>query len=118
MIYCLNIIILVEKYLTVHRLELLGGIDIKNKDSARVQCFIDSADGFLAVSRVCNVVKTVQRTHCQINTPIQPQFLQRLADEKTLTEYRIIFRGIAYYITSYDNIGYRNKLVKIKAVRR
>lgn len=44
--------------------------------------------------------------------------LQRLADEKTLTEYRIIFRGIAYYITGYDNIGYRNKLVKIKAVRR
>lgn len=44
--------------------------------------------------------------------------LQRLADTEKLTEYRIIFRGIAYNIASYDNVGYRNKLVKIKAVRR
>ncbi len=44
--------------------------------------------------------------------------LQVLADTKKLTEYRIIFRGIAYAITGYDNMGYHNKLVKIKAVCR
>lgn len=44
--------------------------------------------------------------------------LQKMADSKCLTEYRILFNGTAYSIKSYDNIGYQNKLVKIKAVRR
>lgn len=44
--------------------------------------------------------------------------LDILMNNKQLTEYRILFKDIFYYIESFDNIQYKNKIVKIKAVNK
>lgn len=44
--------------------------------------------------------------------------LDILVNNKQLTEYRILFKDTFYYIESFDNIQYKNKLVKIKAVNK
>lgn len=42
--------------------------------------------------------------------------LNELITENQLTKFRVIFNGKRYKITGYDNIDFRNKLVKIKGV--
>lgn len=44
--------------------------------------------------------------------------LDKLINNKMLTEYRILYKDIPYEIISFDNIKYQNKLVKIKAVNK
>ena len=76
-----DIIILIQKDLTVHGAELFWGIHIKDEDTAGVQGFVYTPDRFFAVIRVKDIVKAVQRANRKINTLRQSQLLQRLAHE-------------------------------------
>ena len=44
--------------------------------------------------------------------------LDRLAKDKQLTRYQLLFRNAPYEIKGYDNSEYKNKLVKIRAVSK
>lgn len=44
--------------------------------------------------------------------------LDALLSEKEITRCRILFRGGVYAVKDYDNPGYSNRLVKIRAVNR
>ena len=73
------IIIFIKENLIVHGAEFFRCIDIKNKDTAGIQCLICTSDRLSAVSRVRNIVQTVQCTDCHVHPFGKIQPLQRLA---------------------------------------
>ena len=75
---------LVEKHLPVEAFELIGRIDIEHKKPARTKAFINAAECFLHILRLCNIVDAVERAHTGIDRLRQTKPLHRLRNKKGL----------------------------------